>query len=97
MAQFLLPIAIGTRRTEKAELDRYPDRAAMLSLLRFGSYLSRYNCLGISAKNCAKQITPTVRVSNSGLVDQSLMLASTISLTLREMSLKKNVCSLSGI
>ena len=58
MAQFL-----QSRRTERVELDRYPGRAAMLSLKRFGSSLSRYNCLGMSAKNCAKQITPTDRVS----------------------------------
>ena len=60
MAQFLRSL-----RTEKAELDRYPGRAAMLSLKRFGSFLSRYNCMGMSAKNCAKQITPTDRVSAS--------------------------------
>ena len=57
MAQFL-----PSRRTEKAELDRYPGRAAMLSLLIIESSLSRYNCLGMSAKNCAKQITTTDRV-----------------------------------
>ena len=36
MAQFL-----QSRRTEKAEQDRYPGRAAMLSLLNFESSLSR--------------------------------------------------------
>ena len=40
MAQFL-----QSRRTERAELDRYPGRAAMLSLLIIESSLSRYNCL----------------------------------------------------
>ena len=49
MAQFL-----RSRRTEKAELDPYPGRAAMLSLLNFESSLSRYNYLIMSAKNCDK-------------------------------------------
>jgi len=63
MAQFL-----QSRRIEKAELDRYPGRAAMLSLLIIESSLSRFNCLGISAKNCDKQITTTDRVIASATV-----------------------------
>jgi hypothetical protein len=57
MAQFL-----QSRRMERVKLDRYPGRAAMLSTKIIESSLSRYNCLGMSAKNCAKQITPIDRV-----------------------------------
>jgi hypothetical protein len=52
---------------KRVKFDRYTGRAAMLSLLILESSLSRYNCLGMSAKNCAKQITSIDRVIASAV------------------------------
>ena len=59
MAQFLQSGRMG-----KVKLDRRPGRAAMLSSQIIESFLSRYNCLGMSAKNCARQITSIDRVTS---------------------------------
>jgi hypothetical protein len=64
MAQFL-----PSRRMERVKLDRHPGRAAMLSSKIIESSLSRYNCLGMSAKYCDKQITSIDRVSCWGLFE----------------------------